>query len=173
MSGVANKSTIKISSKNLFAEYGRPTRWVTRERPKIDRIACPWLVMRFIDPNAVFLFAPGKDVLAVAEQKHAIPFDIPGVQLTHRGEDCAFDTMLGDFELRDPALARIAVVIRGADTGRLDLAPEAAGLLAISLGLCARETDDHKLLELGFVVYDGLYAWAKHASAERHGWPPQ
>jgi len=150
----------------------RPTRWVTRERPKIDRIACPWLILRFIDPKAEFHFVPAAAVRDAGTRLNAEPFDIPDVRFSHRGELCSFDTFLADFGLKDKALGELATVIRGADTGRLDLAPEAAGLLAVSLGLSQVFADDREMLEHGLVVYDAFYAWAKSARGERHGWPP-
>jgi rhodanese-related sulfurtransferase len=134
---------------------GAPTRWVTRERPKIDRIACPWLIRRFIDADAKFLYVPAAQVKETAE---AIPFDVPGVEFGHHGERCSFDAFIEQFNLREPALDRLARVVRAADTHRLDLAPEAAGLLAISTGLGKTIADDHALLEHGMVVYDALYA---------------
>jgi hypothetical protein len=148
-------------------------KWVTRERPKIDRIACPWLITRFIDKDPEFLFVPSADITRVHHETGAIPYDVPGVELTHVGEFCSFDAFLEKYRLDDPALARLAVIVRGADTGRLDLAPESPGLLAVSLGLSAIFADDHEMLKHGLVVYDGLYAWAKSVSNETHGWPPQ
>ena len=134
---------------------GAPTRWVTRERPKIDRIACPWLIRRFIDAGAQFLYVPAAQVKETAQ---AIPFDVPGVELGHHGERCSFDAFIEQFNLREPALDRLARIVRAADTNRLDVAPEAAGLLAISTGLGKNFADDHALLEHGMVVYDALYA---------------
>ena len=134
---------------------GAPTRWVTRERPKIDRIACPWLIRRFIDADAKFLYVPAAQVKETAQ---AIPFDVPGVEFGHHGERCSFDAFIEQFNLRDAALDRLARIVRAADTHRLDLAPEAAGLLAISTGLGKTIADDHALLEHGMVVYDALYA---------------
>lgn len=148
-------------------------RWVTRERPKIDRIACPWLIERFIDQSAEFVFVPSAEVLKVAEQTGAIPYDIPGAALSHVGERCSFDAFLEKYNLRDAALARLATIVRGADTSRLDLAPEAAGLFAISLGLSHKFSDDHEMLEHGMVVYDALYAWCVYCQNEPHGWPPK
>src|SRR6266481_2123505 len=148
-------------------------KWVTRERPKIDRIACPWLITRFIDPSAEFLFVPSDQVMSVAKETDAIPYDIPGVELSHLGELCSFDAFLKKYRLTDPALAKLAVIVRGADTDRLDLAPQAPGLLAISLGLSRLFPDDHELLASGFVIYDALYAWLQHAKGERHSWNPQ
>src|SRR5438132_5615606 len=133
-------------------------RWITRERPKIDRVACPWLITRFIDLQAEFLFAPPAEVRARAGGLHAIPYDVEGVELCHDGPLCSFDAFLRKYALTDPALHELAVIVRGADTDRLDLAPQAAGLLAISLGLSQLFPDDHELLALGFVVYDALYA---------------
>jgi rhodanese-related sulfurtransferase len=152
---------------------GAPTRWVTRERPKIDRIACPWLVRRFIDPGAEFLYVPGTDVQRVAAEKHGVPYDIPGVEFSHDGDLCSFDAFLKAFRLRDPALDALAVIVRGADTGRLDLAPQAAGLLAVSLGLSLIDKDDLAMLEHGMTVYDALYAWCKEGRDEVHSWNPQ
>jgi rhodanese-related sulfurtransferase len=151
----------------------RPSLWVTRRRPKIDRVACPWLIRRFIDPDARFLFVDPEWVAKVAEDMGAIPFDIEGVELSHEGERCSFDTLLKVFGLEDASdLARLALVVRGADTARPDLAPEAAGLHAISLGLSALAgDDDHGLLHKGFMVYDALYAWLRFATEERHNWP--
>lgn len=151
----------------------RPSLWVTRRRPKIDRVACPWLIRRFIDPDARILFVDPPEVPNVARDTGAIPFDIEGVELGHEGERCSFDTMLKVFGLEGEAnLARLALIVRGADTARHDIAPEAAGLHAISLGLSALAgDDDHGLLRQGFIVYDGLYAWLRFAAAERHNCP--
>lgn len=148
-------------------------KWVTRERPKIDRIACPWLVARFIDKDAEFLYVPADEVLKVAEETGAIPYDIPGVQYGHDGERCSFDAFLKLHNLADPALHELAVIVRGADTGRPDLAPQCAGLLAVSLGLSALYQDDHDMLKQGMVMYDALYAWLRQARGETHNWPPQ
>ena len=148
-------------------------RWVTRERPKIDRIACPWLIARFIDPAAEFLFVPAGEVHEVAARTGAIPFDVEGVELSHDGPLCSFDAILKKYRLTEPALQELAVIVRGADTAKLDLAPQAAGLLAISLGLSHSFPDDQEQLRHGFVVYDALYAWAKHVRDETHTWNPQ
>jgi rhodanese-related sulfurtransferase len=150
-----------------------PSLWITRRRPKIDRVACPWLIRRFIDPTARILFVDPPEVAAAAQDSGAIPFDIEGVELSHDGACCSFDTMLKVFGLeREPTLARLALIVRGADTARPDLAPEAAGLLAVSLGLSALAgDDDHGLLQQGFLVYDALFAWLRFAAAERHNWP--
>ena len=145
-------------------------KWVTRERPKIDRIACPWLIARFIDPAAEFLYVPAADVLAIAKETGAIPYDIPGVEYGHRGERCSFDAFLDKHDLNDPALRQLAVIVRGADTDRLDLAPQCADLLALSLGLSKNFADDHAMLSQGMVMYDALYAWVKNAQAEHHNW---
>jgi len=151
----------------------RPSTWVTRRRPKIDRVACPWLIHRFIDAGARFLFVDPDQVAAVAQETGAIPFDIEGVELSHEGPRCSFDTMLKIFGLEsEPMLARLALIVRGADTARPDLAPEAAGLHAVSLGLSALAgDDDHGLLRRCFMVYDALFAWLRHAAGERHNWP--
>lgn len=151
----------------------RPSLWVTRRRPKIDRIACPWLIRRFLDPHASILFVDPPQVAPVAAETGAVPFDIEGVELSHDGPRCSFDTMLKLFGLEgEPTLDRLALIVRGADTARPDLIPEAAGLHAISLGLSALAgDDDHGLLSSGFVLYDGLLAWARHAAEERHNWP--
>ena len=148
-------------------------KWITRERPKIDRVACPWLVARFIDETPEFIFAPAGDVRRLAGELKAIPFDIEGVELSHDGPLCSFDALLKKYELTDPALAELAVIVRGADTARLDLAPQAAGLLAISLGLSHNFTDDHEQLRHGFVVYDALYAWCRDVRNETQTWNPQ
>lgn len=150
-----------------------PSRWVTRERPKIDRIACPWLIRRFVDPEAEFLYVPTPEVRRTAEEKTAVPYDIPDVEFSHDGELCSFDAFLKKFHLeKDPALADLAVIVRGADTNRLDLAPQAAGLAAISLGLSRNFANDHEMLEHGMVVYDALYAWCKEGKDEVHTWNP-
>ena len=147
-------------------------KWVTRERPKIDRIACPWLIARFIDKDAEFLYVPATDVLKVAEETGAIPYDIPGVEYGHVGELCSFDAFLRLHQLTDPALQQLAVIVRGADTARPDLAPQCAGLLAQSLGLSALFPDDHVMLQHGMLMYDAYYAWLKQARNESHDWKP-
>ena len=147
------------------------TLWVTRHRPKVDRIACPWLITRFVDPAARFLFVPPGDVLAVAERFGAIPFDIEGVFWTHREPGCTFDTMLAEFGLLTEALQRLALVIRGADTDRHDLAPQAAGLLALSVGLSRAYRDDLAQLAAAMPLYDALYRWARDGFDEGHDWP--
>lgn len=147
------------------------TVWVTRSRPKIDRIACPWLIRRFVDPRAVILFVAPSEVEGVAERHNAAPFDIEGAFFSHRGELCSFDIMLAEFGLSLPALDRLATIVRGADTARLDLAPEAAGLLAASLGLSRIYADDLEQLEAGMSLYDAFYRWAREATGETHNWP--
>ena len=147
------------------------TVWVTRSRPKIDRIACPWLIRRFVDPNAVFLFVAPSEVIAVGEQFNAVPFDIEGVHWSHRGPLCTFDVMIEEFGLATEPLRRLAAIVRGADTARLDLAPEAAGLLAVSLGLSRMYTDDLMQLDAGMTLYDAFYRWCRDATDETHNWP--
>ena len=144
------------------------SRWVTRERPRIDRIACPWLIRRFIDPRAEFLYVPSAEVRAVAKARQAIPYDVPDVQFSHRGELCSFDAFLADFGMHDPALAELALIVRGADTGKPQLTPQSPGLLAISLGLSLNYPDDHAMLAQGMVIYDALYAWIRSARASVH-----
>jgi len=151
---------------------GASTRWVTRERPKIDRIACPWLIRRFVDPEADFVYVPPKEVLAAAKERGATPYDIPDVHFSHEGERCSFDAFLKHYRLADPALELLAVIVRGADTARLDLAPQAAGLAAISLGLSRNFGNDHEMLGHGMVMYDALYAWCKGGQDEVHTWNP-
>jgi rhodanese-related sulfurtransferase len=165
-----------------WAELGLPFRkkiadapggWVTRERPKIDRIACPWLIRRFIDPKARFLFVPTEVVFDVAATAGATAFDIPGAEpFSHDGELCSFDAFLRVYEIRDAALDTLAIIVRGADTARLDLAPQAAGLLALSLGLSANFADDHTMLEHGLTMYDALYTWCRSCQGETHNWTP-
>lgn len=147
------------------------TVWVTRSRPKIDRIACPWLIRRFVDPRAIFLYVAPAEVVGVAELFGAMPYDIEEVFWSHRGERCTFDTMLEEFGISTPALDRLSAIVRGADTARLDLAPEAAGLLAASLGLSRMYADDLEQLEAGMALYDAFYRWARDATGETHNWP--
>jgi rhodanese-related sulfurtransferase len=148
------------------------TRWVTRERPKIDRIACPWLIARFVDPDAEFLYVPTQRVLAEADEKDAIPYDIPDVAFSHHGEHCSFDAFIEHFNLHDPALEQLALIVRGADTAKLELAPQAPGLAAISLGLSRLYSNDHEMLKHGMVIYDALYLWCKQGQDELHTWNP-
>lgn len=150
---------------------GSSTLWVTRERPKIDRIACPWLIRRFIDPSAEFLFVAPTEVLAVAEKFAAVPFDVDGCFWSHRGGTCTFDTLLDEFTLDTGPLRQLAKIVRGADTAALDLAPEAAGLLAISLGLSRLHTSDLDQLAHGIIIYDALYRWCRESTHETHNWP--
>ena len=152
--------------------WTRPSRWVTRERPKIDRIACPWLVQRFVDPVAEFFFVAADQVEAAGQDLEATPYDIPGAAFSHDGELCSFDAFIRRFGITDPALDRLAIIVRGADTGHPELAPQCAGLLAASLGLSAIYDDDHEMLRHGLTLYDALYAWCRDAAAESHGWPP-
>ncbi len=148
-------------------------KWVTRERPKIDRLACPWLIRRFIDADAEFHFVAAARVLAVAQSEGAIPFDVPGVELTHSGPLCSFDAFLEKYHLEDAALARLAEIVRAADTDTLDRSAQAPGLLAISLGLGANIPDDHELLRTALPIYDALYTWCRSLGGERHGWYPE
>ena len=148
-------------------------KWVTRERPKIDRLACPWLILRFIDRVAEIRYVPAAQVLTVAGSEGAIPFDVPGVELTHVGPLCSFDAFLAKYRLEDGALARLAEIVRAADTDTLDRSAQAPGLLAISLGLGANIADDQELLKTALPVYDALYTWCRTLAGERHGWHPQ
>jgi rhodanese-related sulfurtransferase len=154
-----------------FGNSDQPTLWVTRERPKIDRIACPWLIRRFVEPFAEFHFVEGQWVKDVAGELGGVPFDIDDVHWSHRGETCTFDTMISGYGLASSALDTVAQIVRGADTARLDIAPQAAGLLAISLGLSLLHDDDREQLDAGMAIYDALYAWARHAKEETHNWP--
>jgi hypothetical protein len=148
-------------------------KWITRERPKIDRIACPWLIARFIDQEPEFMYVPAKDVLAVAKATGAIPYDIPGVEMSHVGELCSFDAFLKKYQLTDAALRQLAEIVRGADTSRLELTPQSPGLFAISLGMSAIYPDDQEMLGHGMAVYDALYAWCRQCQGETHDWPPK
>ena len=163
----------KLADPALPAAPGMPTRWITRARPKIDRIACPWLIRRFIDPGAQFLYVPSAEVMDVARREDAVPYDVPGVRFAHRGERCSFDALIEDCGLDDPALADLAAIVRGADTGKPELTPQSPGLLAVSLGLSINFPDDHAMLEQGMVVYDALYAWVRstRAAAGKAGKP--
>jgi AraC-like DNA-binding protein len=147
-------------------------KWITREHPKIDRLACPWLIRRFIDPGAVFLYVPFDQVLTLAATQDAIPFDIPGVEFTHYGEECTFDYLIRKYDLKDPAIYAMAPIVRGADTDRHDISMQAAGLWAISAGLAHNHPDDYELLEKGMLIYDALYSWAKHLQHEKHTQQP-
>jgi rhodanese-related sulfurtransferase len=165
---------------SAWVAQGLPTRrqlvadvhkWITRERPKIDRIACPWLIRRFIDPDAEFIYVPADRVLDEAKVLGAIPYDIPDVEFPHEGERCSFDTFLRLYDIADPPLERLALIVRGADTSRNELTPQCGGLFAISLGLSANFPDDHEMLDHGMVIYDALYTWCRGLQAETHGWP--
>jgi hypothetical protein len=147
-------------------------KWITRERPKIDSIACPWLIARFIDDEAEFLYVPGDQVFLIAEETGAIPYDILGAELSHVGELCSFDAFLNQYQLDDPALKQLAAIVRGADTSKLDLTPQSSGLYAISLGLSHVFEDGLEMLKHGMVIYDALYSWCRHCKAETHHWPP-
>lgn len=148
-------------------------KWITRERPKIDRIACPWLIARFIDREPEFLYVPASEVMREAQSTGAVPYDVPGVEFTHVGELCSFDAFLTRYQLTDPALQQLAAIVRGADTSRLELTPQSAGLYALSLGLSHNFSDDHEMLKHGMVMYDALYAWCRTCQAETHNWPPK
>ena len=148
-------------------------KWITRERPKIDRIACPWLIARFIDKAPEFLYVPADKVLSAAKETGAEPYDIPGVKFTHVGEYCSFDAFILEYKLTAPGLDTLADIVRGADTSRLDLTPQSAGLFAISLGLSHVYQDDHEMLKHGMVMYDALYAWCRSLTGETHNWPPK
>jgi rhodanese-related sulfurtransferase len=148
-----------------------PGKWVTRERPKIDRIACPWLIKRFIDPQAEFIYVPADRVAAAAKEIGATPYDVQGVEFSHEGERCSFDTFLRIYSIKDPALDHLAIIVRGADTSRHDLSPQCGGLFAVSLGLSANFPDDHEMLAHGLVMYDALYTWCRSLQQERHNWP--
>ncbi|MES2063118.1 MAG: chromate resistance protein ChrB domain-containing protein [Bacteroidota bacterium] len=145
-------------------------KWITRERPKIDRIACPWLIKNFVDPRAEFLFVPKDQVIEQGKILNAIPYDIADVEYTHEGQRCTFDYIIKKHGLNDPALLQIAEIVRGADTARFDLAQQAAGLWAISAGLSYNFKDDHELLAFGLILYDALYSWAKYVQEEKHIW---
>src|SRR5262249_12042405 len=148
-------------------------KWITRARPKIDRIACPWLAARFIDRDPEFLYVPSDQVIAIAENTGAIPYDVPGVELSHVGDACSFDAFLRKYKLSEAALPERAIVVRAADAGRPELSPVAPALLAVSLGLSAKFSDDHEMLKHGLTVYDEIFAWLRAAKSEQHGWPPQ
>lgn len=143
-------------------------KWITRERPKIDRVACPWLIKNFVDEQAEFIYVPAAQVLSKATELNATPFDVPDVEYSHSGEYCTFDTILKKHGLTDPGLLQMAIIVRGADTDRFQIAPQAAGLWAISAGLSYNLRDDHKMLEMGMVIYDALYSWIKHLQQEKH-----
>jgi len=148
-------------------------KWITRERPKIDRVACPWLIARFIDAEPEFIFVVPEQVEAKARELDAVPYDVEGVELSHVGPLCSFDAFLTKYDLNEPGLEELAVIVRGADTDSHALHPACAGLFAISLGLSHNYKDDHEQLRHGFVIYDALYAWCQHLRSEKHDWNPQ
>jgi len=156
----------------MFAQNSFIMKWITRERPKIDRIACPWLIKNFVDANAVFIYVLKEQVFDKAKELDAIPYDIAGAEYTHEGERCTFDYIIKKHNLRDAALLQIAEIVRGADTDSFHLAPQAAGLWAISAGLSYNYKDDHEMLEIGMKLYDALYSWAKYVQQEKHIWNP-
>jgi hypothetical protein len=145
-------------------------KWITRERPKIDRIACPWLIKNFVDTEAEFIYVPKEEVFTRAQELGAIPYDIPGTEYTHEGEYCTFDYIATKHHLTDPAIQQIATIVRGADTNNFHLAPQAAGLWAISAGLSYNYKDDQQQLSIGMKIYDALYSWAKYVQEEKHTW---
>src|SRR5215211_1494776 len=145
-------------------------KWITRERPKIDRIACPWLIKKYIDEEAEFIYAPKDQVFDLAKRLNAIPYDISGTEYSHEGENCTFDYIIKKHQINDPVVMQLATIVRGADTNRFDLAPQAAGLWAISAGLSYNYKDDHEMLDIGMKMYDALYSWAKFAQSEKHTW---
>ena len=155
----------------LPTDLSQTMRWVTRERPKVDRIACPWLIKRFINPDAEILFVPAQDVDLVAEKFDAIPFDTETARFSHHGTECSFDAILKEFGIKHPALNKMVQVVRAADTNRLDEIPQASGVLALLLGLSRRYKNDQAQLEAGFELCDALYFWARDAQSEQHDWP--
>ena len=184
-SAIANWRVTPLVTLRKRPDWGvtgeHPSRWITRERPKIDRVACPWLIRRFIDPRAEFFYVPTAQVFTEAARLKAVAYDIPGAPVSHEGEWCSFDGLLRAFEIEDAAVDRVARIVRGADTDRLALEPQCAGLLAMSLGLSRLHTDDHAMLEAAMPLYDALYAWcASEARAvwqgtkpETHNWKPE
>ena len=148
-------------------------KWITRERPKIDRIACPWLIQKFVDKNAEFIYVPSQDVIRVAQEVNATPYDVPNVELTHDGPFSSFDAFIKKYKLDDPALEHLAEIVRAADTDTLEKSKQAYGLLAITLGLSQNISDDHEMLKVGITIYDALYSWCKTMVNERHGWHPE
>jgi len=169
--GITGWAELGLARRNKTAHA--PRQWVTRERPKIDRIACPWLIRRFINPEASFLFVPTERVFDVARETGAIAYDIPGAEpFSHDGELCSFDAFLKVYGIKDPALDTLALIVRGADTARLQLSPQSPGLLALSLGLSANYPDDHVMLEHGLIMYDAFYAWCRSCQDQTHNWTP-
>jgi hypothetical protein len=147
-------------------------KWITREKPKIDRIACPWLIKNFVDSDAQFIYVPKESVFEKAKELQAIPYDIPGAEYSHYGEQCTFDYIVKKHSITDPAVLQISTIVRGADTDSFNLAPQAAGLWAISAGLSYNHKDDQELLSIGMKIYDALYSWSKHVQNEKHQWDP-
>jgi len=148
-------------------------KWITREHPKIDRIACPWLIKNFVDKDAEFLYVPKERVFEKAKELDAVPYDIPGAEYSHYGDECTFDYIIRKHQLTDPSLLQIATIVRGADTDHFEIAPQSAGLWAISAGLSYNEKNDHGMLAIGFKIYDALYSWSKYVQEEKHNWNPQ
>ena len=148
-------------------------KWITRERPKIDRIACPWLIKNFVDNDAEFIYVPKEEVFTKANELKAIPYDIPGAEYTHENEFCTFDYIVKKHHLTDPAIQQIAEIVRGADTANFQIAPQAAGLWAISAGLSYNYQNDQEMLHIGMKLYDALYSWAKYVQDEKHTWRPE
>jgi rhodanese-related sulfurtransferase len=168
--GIVGWNQIGLPTRRILPQPDK--QWVTREHPKIDRIACPWLIRRFINTTAEFIYVPKDEVVPVAKATGAIPYDIADVEFTHEGDQCSFDAILRIYDLQLPALTDLATIVRGADTSRHDLAPQSSGLFAISLGLSANFPKDHEMLEHGMVIYDALYSWCRSLRAETHNWPP-
>ena len=165
------KRQSRASSCNLISENENNfMKWITRERPKIDRIACPWLIKKFVDTNAEFIYVPKEEVFSRAKELNAIPYDIHGTEYSHEGDNCTFDFIIKKHNIKDPAILQIAEIVRGADTDRFDLAPQAAGLWAISAGLSYNFINDLEQLTIGIKIYDALYSWAKFVSHEKHTW---
>lgn len=148
-------------------------KWITRERPKIDRIACPWLIKNFVDKDAEFIYVPKDEVFTKAKELDAIAYDIPGPEYSHYNGECTFDFIIKKHQLSDPALMQLAIIVRGADTDQFDLAKQSAGLWAISAGLSYNYNNDLEMLEIGMKIYDALYSWAKHVQQEKHTWNPE
>ncbi len=147
-------------------------KWITRERPKIDRIACPWLIRRFIDKEAEFIYVPAEQVRKKANELNAIPFDVPDAEYTHYGDHCTFDFLVKKHRIADPAVLKLAMIVRGADTDKFDLTIQSAGLWAISAGLSHNYSSDHEMLDKGLIIYDALYSWAKYHEHDKHTWDP-
>jgi hypothetical protein len=148
-------------------------KWITRERPKIDRIACPWLIKNFVDTTAEFIYAPKEQVFERAKESGAVPYDIPGAEYSHYGDECTFDFIIKKHNISDPAVLQLAEIVRGADTDQFNIAKQSAGLWAISAGLSYNYKDDYEMLAIGMKIYDALYSWAKYVQQERHTWNPE